>query len=95
MRARDYWRSKQARSRTSGQWSLPTQAVSPSRLLTTRGLQNTAAASTAQVMPSRTLLAPAPQSVGLQSTVPRTGLLEALATVEGFVPALFEEEAGT
>ncbi|WP_232379651.1 serine/threonine-protein kinase PknK [Polyangium fumosum] len=98
MRARDYWRSKQARSRTSGQWSLPTQAVSPSRLLTTRGPQNTAAAAvapTAQVMPSRTVLAPAPQSVGLQSTVPRTGLLEALATVEGFVPALFEEEAGT
>ncbi|MDI3283684.1 serine/threonine-protein kinase [Polyangium sp. 15x6] len=95
MRPRDYWRSKQARSRTSGEWSLPAQQVSPSRLLTTRGGQNPTAASvssTAQVMPSRTVRAP--QSVGLQNTVPRTGLLEALATVEGFVPALLEEEAG-
>ncbi|WP_240807156.1 serine/threonine-protein kinase PknK [Polyangium spumosum] len=89
MRARDYWRSKQAKSRTSGEWQLPVQAVSPSRLLTTRG----AVTSTAQVMPSRTVLAP--PTAGLERTAPRTGLLEALATVEGFVPALFEGDAGT
>ncbi len=95
MRARDYWRSRQGRGRSSGEWVLPMQPVSPARLLTTRGALKHAAAveSTAQLMPSRTMLAP--RSVGLDPTVPRTGLLEALATVEGFIPALFEEEAGT
>ncbi|UQA61709.1 serine/threonine-protein kinase PknK [Polyangium aurulentum] len=95
---RSYWLGRRGKTRGSGEWMMvPTQRVSPSVLLTAR-----AVGSMAQIaeMTQRSLpltLTMDVKGVALDSTrtAPRTGrLLEALATVEGFVP-VFDEPAGT
>jgi tetratricopeptide (TPR) repeat protein len=87
---RSYWLSRRGKLKPSGLWLLPTTPVSPSLLLTSRSATKGSGSTVPQPAPllrissNRTIDL---SEVGVERTAPRTGLLEALATVEGFVPA--------
>jgi hypothetical protein len=95
---RSYWLGRRGKTRGSGEWMmLPTQRVSPSVLLTARAVGSgpQIAELTQRSLPMT--LTVDIKGLALDSTrsAPRTGrLLEALATVEGFVP-VFDETGGT
>jgi tetratricopeptide (TPR) repeat protein len=95
---RSYWLGRRGKTRGSGEWMMvPTQRVSPSVLLTARAVGSgpQIAELTQRSLPLT--LTVDIKGLALDSTrsAPRTGrLLEALATVEGFVP-VFDETGGT